>query len=266
MVLHTGSGGSLGGLVGSNNGVIRYSYSEASVRGQSNVSAGGLAGVGGSQDGRLFNTRASGNVTGGNNASVGGLVGTGAAEILNSQASGSVTGGSASLAGGLVGQGCCDIENSFATGAVRVGNLGKAGGLQGLLEIGHVTESYATGSVTGQNAEVGSVFGECCFANDFDDEVYGIGAVSGAAHATIGGVVGYDGQQATWTAAYWDTDTTGVSNPGQGAGNVADDPGLAGLSDAQLQSALPSGFDPHNWGQSAGINNGYPYLRANPPQ
>ena len=36
--------------------------------------------------------------------------------------------------------------------------------------------------------------------------------------------------------------------------------------DAQLKSALPAGFSSAIWGQSAGINNGYPYLLGNPPQ
>ena len=40
---------------------------------------------------------------------------------------------------------------------------------------------------------------------------------------------------------------------------------LTGLTDAQLKSGLPAGFDPAVWGQSAGINNGYPYLLSNPP-
>ncbi len=62
-----------------------------------------------------------------------------------------------------------------------------------------------------------------------------------------------------------DLDTSGVSNPGQGAGQPANDPGITGLSDAALKSGLPSGFDPSVWGQSPGINNGYPYLLANPP-
>jgi hypothetical protein len=33
----------------------------------------------------------------------------------------------------------------------------------------------------------------------------------------------------------------------------------------QLQSGLPSGFDPSIWAEKPGINNGYPYLIANPP-
>ena len=32
-----------------------------------------------------------------------------------------------------------------------------------------------------------------------------------------------------------------------------------------MKSGLPDGFDPQVWGQDANINNGYPYLLANPP-
>jgi len=31
------------------------------------------------------------------------------------------------------------------------------------------------------------------------------------------------------------------------------------------ESGLADGFDPHIWRQSPNINNGYPYLLANPP-
>jgi len=64
---------------------------------------------------------------------------------------------------------------------------------------------------------------------------------------------------------YWDLDTSGISNPHQGAGFPPDDPGITGLTDAQLKSSLPTGFDPKIWGQDPNINNGYPYLLANPP-
>jgi hypothetical protein len=48
-----------------------------------------------------------------------------------------------------------------------------------------------------------------------------------------------------------------VGSLSQGAGNVANDPGLTGLSDAQLKSALPAGFDPAVRGQNPSIDNGY---------
>jgi hypothetical protein len=64
----------------------------------------------------------------------------------------------------------------------------------------------------------------------------------------------------------WDLDTSGINDPGQGVGGKTNYPGVTGLTDTQLKSALPAGFDPKIWGQNAGINGGYPYLLANPPQ
>ena len=40
---------------------------------------------------------------------------------------------------------------------------------------------------------------------------------------------------------------------------------MNGLTTQQLQSALPTGIDPAIWGDEPNINNGYPYLLANPP-
>ena len=89
---------------------------------------------------------------------------------------------------------------------------------------------------------------------------------SAVAGANVGGLFGSDtSHTGNILDAYWDLDTSGISNPHQGAGNVPDDPGIAGLTDAQLKSGLPAGFDPKVWAQNPKINNGYPYLIANPP-
>jgi hypothetical protein len=48
--------------------------------------------------------------------------------------------------------------------------------------------------------------------------------------------------------------------------NMSCSAGVTGLTDAQLKSDLPAGFDPAIWGQDAAVNNGWPYLLANPPQ
>ena len=91
------------------------------------------------------------------------------------------------------------------------------------------------------------------------------GAPSGAKNT--GGSVGAIGPNSNpVTDVYWDLDTSGISDPSQGAGNSANYPGITGLTTAQFQSGLPSGFDPSVWAQSPSINNGYPYLIANPPQ
>ena len=79
-----------------------------------------------------------------------------------------------------------------------------------------------------------------------------------------GGIAG-TADKATAASDYWDLDTSGISDPSKGAGNTANFPGLTGLTTAQFQSGFPAGFDPAIWGQDPSINNGYPYLLANPP-
>lgn len=92
----------------------------------------------------------------------------------------------------------------------------------------------------------------------------GTGTVSGP--GTPGGLVGAVGFAGTSFAnAYWDTSTSEITNPGQGAGNVGSDPGITGLTTTQLQAGLPAGFNTTVWGESPGINGGLPYLLALPP-
>ena len=93
-----------------------------------------------------------------------------------------------------------------------------------------------------------------------------MGAVSGGSNATVGGLIGQDASDAQNTSDYWDLDTSGISNPAQGAGNIANDPGITGLTTQQFQSSLPAGFDKNVWKEKASINGGYPYLIDNPPQ
>jgi hypothetical protein len=59
--------------------------------------------------------------------------------------------------------------------------------------------------------------------------------------------------------------TSGITNPSQGAGNVSNQPHITGLTTAQFQAGLPTGFDPTTWGEDPSINGGLPYLLALPP-
>jgi hypothetical protein len=92
------------------------------------------------------------------------------------------------------------------------------------------------------------------------DSAYSIGKPSGSGAA--GGSVGKKSQHGTITSVYWDISTSKLS---QACGKGHCD-AIIGLSDKQLTSGLPAGFDPNFWGQSPNINNGYPYLLGNPPQ
>ncbi len=60
-------------------------------------------------------------------------------------------------------------------------------------------------------------------------------------------------------------DTSGISDPAQGAGNVQNDPGITVLTTQQFTSGLPTGFSPLIWKEKAGINSGYPWLIDNSP-
>jgi hypothetical protein len=98
---------------------------------------------------------------------------------------------------------------------------------------------------------------------------YSTGTVAGKQARYIGGSIGYDGSNVdggSVSSDYWDTTTSKIKGANQGAGNIPNDPGITGLTTAQLQTGLPSGFDPTIWAESPSINNGLPYLINNPPQ
>lgn len=230
---------------------------------------------------KVLNSYASGNVQAiGANSLAGGLVchnvmGT----IARSRAAVSVSVNGANIAGGLVAlnetfcDGICHgmIDESFSAGAITGGDSTVAGGLVGRNFGGFVFDCYAIGPVhVGTNAFAGGLVGsnENNPGEGSDPVIatsYSTGAVSGDAGATLGGLVGQDLAAPGITDAYWDFVTSGITDPSQGAGNVANDPGITGLSDAQLKSGLPSGFNPAIWGQDPEINAGYPFLFLNPP-
>ncbi len=240
----------VGALVGSNDGLIEYSYATGQV------SASG------------FQTY------------VGGLVGGSIGTIQSSYADVAVSGTSqVSAVGGLVGLAIAScnpcnglIDQSYATGKVTGGDGMMVGGLIGKNYGGTVTNSYAKGRATaGNNGFVGGLIGGN-IDNPTDNShpvvsgSYSTGAVSGGTGADVGGLIGEDTAPPAITNTYWDTDTSGINNPAQGAGNVPNDPGITGLNDAQLKSGLPSGFDADVWAEKTGINKGYPYLIDNAPR
>jgi len=256
-----------GGLAGTSTGTIAMSYSTANV-GCSDAAAGGL--VGSMQGGLIESSHASGAVSCSGNAGAGGLVGGSAGRILHSFATGPASaygssGEDGAIAGGLAAGNTGTIAFCFATGdAKAVANEGEANGTAyagGVTAFnrGTIHDTYATGKVgAGPNMIAGGLVEE----NDGSiSNSYATGTVSAG---QAGGLLGQD--YSTTASSYWNLDTSGISNPHQGAGDPLDDPGIAGLTDAQLKSALPAGFDPNVWGQNPSVNNGWPYLLANPPQ
>jgi hypothetical protein len=263
---NSGGASSIGGLIGYNQGSVESSSSTASVSGYLNL-VGGLVGE---TTGAIADSRASGASGDSRTGAAGGLVGIvgSSASVSLSYATGPVT----SLYGpaaGLAASNSGLISNSFATGSVyakwnQQSGYTEGGGLVGD-NTGVIQNVYALGDAKADRGMVGGLLAQN-LAQGSVTAAYSIGTPSVVDDngAVIGGFIGSD--MATIERGYWDMDTSGIKKPGQGAGNRKHDPGIRGLSDSELKSGLPKGFDPNIWGQSPSINNGYPYLLANPPQ
>jgi hypothetical protein len=260
--------------IGENATVRDFGIADSSIDGgrRRNEAVGGLTGI---NRGTIAGVFTSGIVkSSALRAVVGGLAGINSGTVLHSHSDSAVScGAELSDCGGLVGWAGGLVQQSFATGPVHCADRCFAGGLVGeegdyILHQnkGVVVQSYATGAVTGSGggSDVGGFAG---LASDYTaSETYATGAVGSGTY--VGGWVGDDyhnGKRGNRTADYWDLDTSGIGDPSQGAGNVKNDKGVTGLTDAELKGALPDGFDPDVWRQSPDINNGYPYLIANPP-
>jgi hypothetical protein len=236
---------------------------DLSLRG-ANVEGGMQAAVG-SLVGRTEGTIERVSVTGtvgapaGNNSAVGGLAGfSPQGAIVRSSAASKATG---ALAGGLVGndRGAAIME-SFATG--RVTGVFYAGGLAGTIDAGIATNSYATDNVQASSSgDVGGLAGVIDQTSTVTGS-YSAGNVKGGTrHLTRGGFVGAISFNNTFSDNYWDKTAGGH----RGVGNAVSVAGIIGLTDDELKSGLPAGFDPTIWAQSATVNGGLPYLIANPP-
>jgi hypothetical protein len=253
---------------------------------QINLSANGfgdqfVGALAGGSSGAVLNCQASGQLSASGSETIyGGLVGVNAGSIIRSGASVvmNVTGDNTTL-GGLVGKnlfsadvGTGTIEESYASGALTGGDGSTVGGLVGENSGGRVYNSYATGAIKGGgDAVVGGLIGS--YSNPETgpqprlDIAYSTGTVSGGSGATLGGSIGEDLSGHGVKSTYWDLDTSGISDPSRGAGNVANDPGITGLTTEQFKSGLPAGFDKKVWKEKPSINGGYPYLIGNlPPQ
>ena len=178
------------GYVGQSATIRNVRLLEVSLTGHDDV--GGL--VGSNDGGTISNSDVSGTISGGHQ--VGGLAGNNQAggSIENSQASGTVLG--YRNAGGLVGANYDTVSDSHATVAVTSefpSTIEQAGGLAGLNQGGTISNSYATGTVEG-NQDIGGLVGK----NDFgtiEEDSYATGAVTGRDSSTstserIGGLVG----------------------------------------------------------------------------
>jgi len=197
----------------------------------------------------------------------GGIAGTDFGFVQYSSASGNVSVGDAGYAGGLVGYAQGNVTTSFSTGDVHGGDNAHVGGLLGG-GLGSIIDAYATGSAQGHTgSKVGGLAGSSDITSLKVDQSYSLGAPTALSGSSVGGLVG-EASLLSPTADYFDT-TTSHMRSDEGAPHCPlknCDRRVKGLNDSKMRAALPSAFDPAVWGQSPGINNGYPYLLANPPQ
>jgi hypothetical protein len=176
--------------------------------------------------------------------------------------------------GGLVGSNGAAIQRSWSSVAVTVGSttgtLRSVGG--GLAAVNAsqegpstIADSYATGSVTGNaRSWVGGLVGAADYTGGISNS-YSTGVVTTGTSGAVGGFIGNATTTVTMSDDYWDLDTSGVSDPSQGAGNHPNRPGIMGLTNAQLRSGLPAGFGGTIWARTPGVHGNLPYLISNPP-
>jgi hypothetical protein len=255
----------VGGLVGTSDGTVNNAYVEGRIR----VTLGTAGLVVGYNNGAISRSHSSGHVSEKGSGDVGGLVGDNYGQVMDSSSNAAVEarGGyyDEEEAGGLVGANEFGLlQEDFATGLIEAGEGARCGGLSGGNYGGaNIVDSYATGNARGKAdgfysyTYVGGLVG--FNYNGAETTSYSMGASHGHSSSFVGGFFGAD--EGTASSSYWDTTTSGTEE-GAGDGNEA---GITGLSTTELQSGLPPGFDPKVWALNAKINNGLPYLIANPP-
>ena len=181
---------------------------------------------------------------------VGGLVGFNSGSITSSYTTGSVVSGD--FVGGLVGVSFGPIAKSYS--AVRVtGGGNSVGGLVGQ-STRAITESYATGGVQAADSSsyVGGLVGWSWGAEGEITDSYATGEVSGGG-SHVGGLTGSD--EGSTTESYWDTELTGKSSSGSGTGKTT-----SALQLPTANSGIYASWDSAAW--DFGTSRQYPALKA----
>lgn len=215
------------------------------------------------------------NVSASGKQHVGALAGLNQGFVIHATANGSVTGTTSDTTkiagiGGLIGTNTSIVELSSAdvtvTGQDNAGNTyfgsgfdGAIGGLIGIQEAaGFVSNSYATGSVTGIR-DVGGLIG---FGGGFIKDNYAAGSVTLTPYANgganVGGLIG-DGASIDGLSGnnFWDIETTGQLSS---FGGIA-----TGKTTAQMKTAATfsgAGWDTRFWNL---VDGSYPSLSFSTP-
>ena len=263
-----------GGLVGYSTGSIVKSHAAVSLDVGAQQIVGGLAGE---NSGIVSDSHASGAIKAAAGVGyVGGFVAINhpSGTITRCHATGNVAAGKEPIIGSFMGSNFGTITQSYALGSVIKAGLGASeAGFSGFNASGAtITQSYSRGDVSGSGGNKtfdDATGGFVAFNLGAIVQSYSTGAPSAGDRGTsyVGGLLGFDGAApGSLVNTYWDLDTSGIADPARGAGDPPNDPGITGLTSSQFKSGLPAGFDSNVWGQNAAINDGYPYLLANPPE
>lgn len=132
----------LGGIAGENNGIIRNSYSSASLTDSQEGDVGGIAG---DNYGEIVNCYSTGTRKVGGLGSIGGIAGNNHFNITNCYAVGNISAGDESYAGGIAGYSDADITNCYARCDTAVGDIssdGANGGVVGYTDGGNYTHDF----------------------------------------------------------------------------------------------------------------------------
>jgi len=157
---------------------------------------------------------------------VGALVGHNDGTVVNASADGTTAGHF--RVGGLVGYNAGLVTSSYSSGHVLDNNGFQIGGLVGRNdESGSIDTAYSTATVTGINV-VGGVVGD----NSGDvTETYATGSLS-ADDEDVGGIAGQNQDQGDIENAYWDVETT---NSGDAVGTNDGTSDATGLTTAEMK-------------------------------
>ncbi|RQT14382.1 GLUG motif-containing protein [Burkholderia contaminans] len=268
--------GTLGGLVGINEGFVDASVAEGTVTAGNDSIAGGLVGenagkiakssasgkvvagnagvvggLAGSNTGTIVSSRATGDVLAGTDSAAGGFVGVNKGTVDRSAATGDVTAGARSHAGGLIGRNAGTVLASNASGNVKAGAQSDVGGLIGRAETtSRVTKSLASGDVeAGDNSAAGGLIGR---VGGTVDASQASGSVRAGAYSQIGGLAGINGGNISKS----------FSSGTVSGGRYSHLGGLAGVNLGRIERstteshiAFTSGYD-QTYGALAGVNYG----------
>jgi prepilin-type N-terminal cleavage/methylation domain-containing protein len=222
-------------------GDISSCYNEADIT----ATDGYIGGIAGYISGQVTDSYSIGDVSSPVADNIGGLVGeiSESGTIANCYHEGDVDGGD--RVGGLVGQCNGAISDSYATGHVT-GAGDYVGGLAGTAG-STVTNSYALGNVTGTGAYVGGLAGGAYGQVSY---CYSIGlATTTAEGSSVGGLIGDGGDNVI--SSYYNSDPAGQINNGIGTP----------LTAAQMKQQ--ANFDGWDFVNIWSINNSYPFLINN---